>query len=212
MSTVRAAALSREKSFEPATVYFVDDDEEVRRLLAFTLQRAGYSCEGCDSGEQALELISPGCPGCILLDLQLPDMSGLELRERLTEAGCRQPFIVLSGCHDVAVAVQSLHQGAIDYLVKPFEHRQLINRVEKALDRDRRWRETQRCIDSMTDREREILKLVTEGRATKEIAQRFGISARTVDVHRHNIMKKMDLESVTQLVRVMTMHERDTDD
>lgn len=185
----------------PATVYIVEDDRDLREILAWTLKGHGYRSVPCECGDQALSLISPESFGCILIDLSLPDMSGLALQRELRESGCQQPFIVLTGSKDVSLAVESLKQGAVDLLQKPYDSAKLLQRVAQAVESDRDRRRLQLRLDGLTEREREILLLVAEGQATKEIAGRFRISPRTVEVHRHHIMKKMGATSLVQLIQ-----------
>ncbi len=188
-------------SVEPATIYIVEDDADLRDTLIWTLQGTGLRPMSCDSGASALQTILPDVCGCVLIDLNLPDMNGLELHKRLLDKGCRQPFLVLTGCRDVALAVQSLQDGAVDFLLKPFSRERLLARVRQAVEHDREQHVFRRRIDTLTERERDILKLLAEGRATKEIANFFGISPRTVDVHRHHVLKKMGAPTLVQLVR-----------
>jgi two-component system, LuxR family, response regulator FixJ len=191
---------------QPATVYIVDDDHDLRDILGRTLNWAGYRHVACESGFHALESITPQHAGCVLIDLHLPDMTGLELRKRLLAQCCRHPFIILTGSGDVSLAVQSLQEGAVDFVQKPFQQRRLLARVAEAVERDRSRREIEHRVDGLTDREREVLWLVAEGHVTKEIARRFGISPRTVDVHRYNILHKMRVPSLAQLLQVLNRH------
>ncbi len=137
-----------------------------------------------------------------MIDLSLPDMPGLDLRKRLLAKGCRQPFLVMTGTKDMTIVVQAMQDGALDLLQKPVSHTQLLNAVARAVERDCHRRSVEGCIDSLTVRERDVLRLVAEGQASKEIARRFGISPRTVDVHRHHILKKTGAQSFGQLLWV----------
>lgn len=193
---------------EASTVYIVEDDADLREVLAWTLTTAGHRTVACDSGARALEVVTPKHPGCVLIDLCLPDMSGLELRTRLLANRCRHPFIVLTGSQDIALAVQSLQNGAVDFLQKPFDRRRLLQRVEQAIERDRSRRRIEGAMDALTDREREVLHLLADGGSTKEMAHRLAISPRTVDVHRHNILKKMGTQSLPQLIRVLNHYQQ----
>jgi two-component system, LuxR family, response regulator FixJ len=190
----------------PPTVYIVEDDRDLREFLAWTLKGNGYRSVLCECGEKALNDISPDNFGCVLIDLSLPDMSGLDLQRELREGGCWQPFIVLTGSKDVSLAVESLKRGAVDLLQKPYDSAKLLQRVAQAVASDRDRRRLQFRLDRLTAREREILLLVAEGQATKEIAGRFQISPRTVEVHRHHIMKKMGATSLVQLIQ--TLHSQ----
>ncbi len=191
---------------QSAIVYIVDDDRDLRDILGRTLNWAGYRHVACESGFHALESITPQHAGCVLIDLHLPDMTGLELRKRLLAQRCRHPFIVVTGSRDVSLAVQSLQEGAVDFVQKPFQQKRLLARIAEAVERDRSRREMERRVEALTDREREVLWLVAEGCVTKEIALRFGISPRTVDVHRHNILHKMEVQSLVQLLHLLNRH------
>jgi two-component system, LuxR family, response regulator FixJ len=191
------------RSVRPAVVYVVEDDKDLREGLMWILKGAGYRPEPCESGGHALQTIVPRSTGCLLIDLCLPDMNGLELRRRLVEKGCGHPFIVITGSGDISLALESLRAGAIDFLQKPFNRARLLDLVQVGLDRAHKRSQIQNQIDALTDREREILRLVADGRTTKEIAADLDISPRTVDVHRHHILKKMGVHSPVQLVRIL---------
>lgn len=191
---------------QPATVYVVDDDGDLRDILERTLNWAGYHTVACESGAQALESILPQQAGCVLIDLHLPDMTGLALRKRLLAKLCSQPFIILTGTREVSLAVQSFQEGAVDFVQKPYQQRQLLARIAEAVARDRSRREIERRMERLTGRERDVLRLVAEGYVTKEIACRFGISPRTVEVHRHNLLHKMQVQSLAQLFQVLNRH------
>lgn len=191
---------------DPPSVFIVEDDDDLRESLKRIIGSGGYRHVACDSGRQALEVIAPERAGCVLIDLHLPDMDGLQLRRELVAKDCRQPFIVVTGTRDVGLAIRSLKEGAVDYVQKPFKPGELLDRIAKAMDQDRQYRGLRNRLKGLTDREREVLRPVTAGRATKAIARDLGISTRTVDVHRHNILKKMDVESVVQLVHVLNQH------
>jgi two-component system, LuxR family, response regulator FixJ len=196
-----------------ATVFLVDDDKNVRDAVAWMLRAVGLRVESYASPSELLDASRPERPGCFVLDLQLPGMSGFELRKRLWEKGCRQPFIIVSGHGDISLAVQAMRLGAVDFIEKPFHHQRLLDCVQKGVERDlaeRRHRagqaDTQAHLDSLTAREREVLDLVVTGKLSKKIASELGISTKTVEVHRSNIMKKMAVDSVAQLVHRVTKH------
>jgi RNA polymerase sigma factor (sigma-70 family) len=189
-------------------IYVIEDDPALRDVLALILKRAGYDHATFDTAATALASITPRTLGCLLIDLSLPDMPGLDLRKRLLAKGCRQPFLVITGTKDMAMVVQAMQEGALDLLQKPVSHTQLLNGVARGVERDSHRRRVEGCIDSLTIRERDVLRLVAEGQPTKEIARRFGISPRTVDVHRHHILKKTGAQSLAQLLRVFNPQER----
>jgi FixJ family two-component response regulator len=196
---------------QSALILVVEDDRDMRHSLVWMLRANGYRAEGFGTSEELLEVYDPDRPGCLLLDLELPNMSGLELIEHLRLRGCcHHPFIVISGHGEVAAAVTAMHSGAIDFLEKPFEHERLLDGVRQALERDsearRRRLEAQSVgalVASLTQREREVMELVIAGKLTKQIAKDLGISPKTVEVHRSHLTRKMQVESVAQLVALM---------
>jgi RNA polymerase sigma factor (sigma-70 family) len=196
---------------EPSgTVFLVEDDDDVRASAVWTLQAAGFAVEAFSSAEELLKSPRPEAAGCYVLDLKLPEMSGMELRRRLVELGCQQPFIVITGQGDVTIAVEAMRLGAVDFIEKPFEPRRLLRIVKKCLEREvveRRGRAAQQQLQDrlrrLTPRERDVLQLVVQGQASKEIAQNLGISPKTVEVHRSRLMKKLGVESQAQLHYVM---------
>jgi len=202
------AELQTDRSY----VSLVDDDDEMRASLTWMLENHGIRVRSYKTPAELLDNYDPAEPGCLVLDLRLPGMSGLDLREVLWDRGCRKPFIMISGHGDIATAVKSMHKGAIDFLEKPFEGADFLACVDRALARetaDRQLRKQNAEIDSLlaslTPREREVLDLVITGMLTKQIAERLGVAAKTIDVHRSNITRKMKVESVAQLVRKMTL-------
>ncbi len=204
-----------EKPFDvtQAVVWVVDDDPDMRASLTWLLESAGYSVKAYSKPTELLDHYEPDCPGCFLLDLILPEMNGLQLWQALHERGSHNPFLIVSGQADVTTAVTSMHHGAVDFIEKPFKHTYLFRRVELALQRDaleRRRRlanaDFHTLLDSLTPREREVMQFVTEGMLTKQIALRLDISEKTVEVHRSHVTKKMKVQSVAQLVRLVTKH------
>jgi FixJ family two-component response regulator len=194
-----------------ATIIVVEDDRELRTSLVWMLRSNGYQAEGYETAEEILAAYDPERPGCLLLDLELPCKSGLELIEELQSRGFCHPFLIISGHSAVTEAVTAMHRGAVDFLEKPFEHARLLDAVREAVQRDaesrRRRAEMQSIaerVQSLTQREREVLWLVVSGKLTKQIAKQLGISTKTVEVHRSHITRKMHVESVAQLVAIMT--------
>jgi two-component system response regulator TtrR len=192
------------------TVTVVDDEHHMRDSLVWMLRTRGFQVEAFSSPREILDFQAPDIPGCLVADYQLPGMSGLELQRELRHRGSRRPFIIITGHGEVHSAVDSMREGAIDFILKPFEQHQFLNRVREALRQDldqrRRRKESSRLrerIDRLTPREREVMDLVVEGRLTKQIAQQLGISVKTVEVHRSHVTKKMEVSSVAQLVRLV---------
>jgi two-component system, LuxR family, response regulator FixJ len=190
-------------------VYIVDDDAAVRASLRALLGSVGLPAMDFPSGEAFLEAVDEGTRGCLLLDVRMPGMSGLQLQEALQERGVRMPIIVITGHGDVPMAVRAMKAGAADFIEKPFNHQQLLERIQGCLEADvqtdseeQRRRDAAALLDQLTAREREVLELLVMGKASKVIAAALGISEKTVDVHRSNVMKKTGTRSVAELVRL----------
>ena len=193
------------------TVYLVEDDAAVRSSLIRILELEGYHVEAFAGPTQLLTQYDPAKPGCLVLDLRLPEMSGIELRQRLVDQGCRHPFIIITGHGEVSDATRSLRMGAIDFIEKPLDRKVLLARVGEAVasDLQRRLASEQHelfrsRLETLTPREREGLQLVVAGRLSKQIASELQIAVKTVEVHRSNIVRKMQIENVIQLVRLYT--------
>src|SRR5579863_3622716 len=191
------------------TVFVVDDDEGVRNSLRFLLKSVGLPARALASAGEFLESYKPSQPGCLVLDVRMPGMSGLELQQQLNLRGAVIPVIFITGHGDIPMAVEAMQQGAFDFLQKPFRDQDLIDRIQRALEKDRISREelTQRShirerLDTLTPREREVLDLVTSGKPNKIIASDLGLSQRTVEIHRARVMEKMGASSLAQLVRM----------
>ncbi len=202
--------MTRNKERKPS-VFIVDDDEAIRRSLQLLLKTLDLPAISCASAVEFLANYDPAQPGCVLLDVRMPQMSGLELQQELNRRGAIIPVIFITGHGDVPMAVEAVQQGAFDFLQKPFRELDLVDRVRRALARDRELREQLRernliseRLASLTPREREILQLVTQGKANKVMAAELGVSQRTIEIHRAHLMEKMHAASLAQLVR-MTM-------
>jgi FixJ family two-component response regulator len=195
---------------EPAaTIYIVDDDEGVRNSLRFLLKSVGHVCQTLASANEFLETYQPKQPGCLILDVRMPGMSGLELQQQLNLRGAIIPVIFITGHGDVPMAVEAMQHGASDFLQKPFRDQDLLDRIQRALERDVRNRaalaEHERIrasFDSLTPREREVLALMTRGKSNKVMAAELGVSQRTVDIHRGRVMDKTGAASFAQLLRM----------
>ena len=201
--------------FEP-TVFIVDDDEAVRNSLRFLMKSVNLAAQTYPSAQSFLDAYDRDRPGCLVLDVRMPGMSGLDLQEKLKEIRSTLPIIFVTGHGDVPMAVQAMQQGAVEFLQKPFRDQDLIDRVNLALARDRQQRsavEQRRDIvhriESLTKRESEIMNRIVEGQANKVIAVELGMSPRTVELHRARVMDKMGAASLAQLVR-MVMGARGT--
>ena len=207
----RIIAMSR----SDATVYIVDDDASVREALAWLLRSRRLLSESFDSAEaleQALGQAEPAAPACLLLDVRMPGASGLALFDRLVERGVAHawPVIFLTGHASVATAVEALKRGAFDFCEKPFSDNALVDRVERALGVSAErvaqlavQRALRARMGELTERERNVMRLVADGRPNKLIADELGISVRTVEVHRARVFEKMDVKSAVELSRAL---------
>jgi FixJ family two-component response regulator len=199
------------------TVFVVEDDPTMRSLLGALTQSMGLSYAAFASAREFLDAYEPSAAGCILLDLGLPGMSGVELQTELNLRGAVIPVIFISGQADVSTAVAAMRQGAFDFLQKPFSNSQLIERVSAALAHDRLNRETLKEMDlvrarlgTLTRREREVLDHVARGLSNKAMAQEMALSQRTIELHRSKVMDKMCAKSIAHLVRMVMNVERDS--
>jgi len=196
-------------------VYIVDDDEAVRNSLRLLLKSVGLVPAPLTSAREFLEKYDPAQPGCVVLDVRMPEMSGLELQELLNTEGAIIPVVFITGHGDVPMAVEAMQAGAFDFLQKPFRDQDLIDRIQRALEKDRANRDAlsernliREHLESLTPREREILTLVTSGKPNKIMAADLGLSQRTIEIHRARVMEKMGASSLAQLVRmVMDLNE-----
>lgn len=191
------------------TVFVVDDDTSVLRALARLLRAAGYAVEAHASPRAFLER-APSQPGCVVVDLRMPEVGGLELQEELERRGCALPLVFLTGHGDVSSSVRAMKAGAIDFLTKPCDDTDLLAAVERALLRDanaRAARREQRALkarfEALTPREREVCLRVAQGLLNKQIAAELGAAEKTVKVHRGRVMEKLGVESVAELVRLV---------
>ena len=198
-----------------ATVFVVDDDEAVRDSLRMLLKSVGLPVTLFASAQEFLAAYHPDHPGCVILDIRMPGMSGLDLQRHLTLRGAIIPIVFITGHGDVPMAVDAMQHGAFDFLQKPFRDQDLIDRVQLAFDKDaasrRALAEVGRIrdhLESLTAREREVLALVTSGKANKVIAAELDVSPRTVEIHRARVMEKMEAPSLAALVRMVIDLER----
>lgn len=194
----------------PATVHVVDDDDAVRRSLRLLLKSVGLPTIAYASAQEFLAAWDSDQPGCLVLDVRMPGMSGIELQAELNQRGAIIPVIFISGHGDIPMAVEAIQHGAFDFLQKPFRDQDLIDRVQRALASDTEHRQVlqqretlRQRFESLTPREQEVLQLVTQGKANKVMAGDLGVSQRTVEIHRARVMEKMGAHSLAQLVRMV---------
>ncbi len=190
-------------------VFIVDDDDAVRDSLSFLMKSIGIESRSFASATEFLEFYDDNIAGCLVLDIRMPGMSGLELQDRLNEINAILPIIFITGHGDVPMAVEALKKGALDFIQKPFRDQDLIDRINHALDQDHdsrnilsEKREILDHMDQLTNREKEVMELVVQGNPNKIIAADLDVSQRTVEIHRARVMEKMRARSLAQLVRM----------
>jgi FixJ family two-component response regulator len=196
-------------STEPM-VYVVDDDEAMRNSLKWLIESVGLRVETYGSADDFLHGYYPGRGGCLLLDVRMPGMSGLELQEHLAEHQAHLPVIVITGHGDVPMAVRAMKAGAVDFIEKPFNDEFLLDSIRRALavDAEQRGLQARQAeiatrLALLTPREHEVMEMVADGRSNKEIANALGVSAKTVEAHRARVMEKMEARSLAELVRMV---------
>jgi two-component system response regulator FixJ len=190
-------------------VHLVDDDEAIRRSVGFMLKTSGFHVRAYESGVELLKTAPELEPGCILLDIRMPGMDGLEVQEALRSRGVTLPVIIMTGHGDVSLAVQAMKAGAVDFIEKPFEKAVLLSAIDQALDRLKRSAASREQTDealvrlqALTPREREVLDGLAKGLPNKTIAYDLGISPRTVEIHRANLMSKLGARSLSEALRL----------
>lgn len=192
-----------------STVYIVDDDQAIRHAMEMLMRSVGLNYEIFHSGNDFLASHTNDRAGCLVLDIRMPGLGGLELQDKLNEMGSTLPIIFITGHGDVPMAVEAMQKGAIDFIQKPFRDQELLDRIGEAIEADqekRTAREEQHAvrgrIEKLTNREREVLALVVTGKPNKVIAYELGVSQRTVEIHRARVMEKMEAKSLADLVRM----------
>jgi len=195
-------------SSEP-TVFIVDDDEAVRDSLQWLMRSVGLTVETFPSAHDFLTRYQPDRPGCLVLDIRMPGMSGLDLQEQLADEGVQIPVIFITGHGDVPIAVRALKAGAIDFIEKPFKDQALLDSVQRAIALDEEQRvehgvqaDISARLQRLTPREREVMEMVVAGKANKVIAIDLGVTQKTVEAHRAKVMEKMEARSLSELVKM----------
>jgi FixJ family two-component response regulator len=192
-----------------STVYIVDDDAAVRAALLMLLKSVGLRGTSCASAQEFLSNYHEDQPGCLVLDVRMPGLSGLELQQQLNLRGATLPVLFMTGHADVPMAVEAMQAGAFDFLQKPFRDQDLLDRIQRALQHDHQLRaeqqqsqQLQERYATLTPREVQVMKLMTEGRPNKLMAVDLDLSQRTIEIHRAHVMEKMQARSLAQLVRM----------
>lgn len=191
-----------------ATVFIVDDDDAMRKAMAMLMKSVGLPTRVYPSAQAFLDEVKTTDQGCLLADVRMPGMSGLDLQEKLVEAGIILPVIMVTAYANVPVAIRAMRLGVSDFIEKPFDDQELIDRVHRAIDQGMRHRHDdeqagliKQRIASLTPREHEVMRLVVSGMLNKQVAGELGISQKTVENHRTNVMEKMRVEGLAELVR-----------
>jgi len=192
-----------------STVYIVDDDQAIRHAMELLMRSVGLDYEIFHSADDFLASHNSDRAGCLVLDIRMPGLGGLELQDKLNELGSTLPIIFITGHGDVPMAVEAMQKGAVDFIQKPFRDQELLDQVSEALktDQERRSVRDQQAevagrIEKLTKREREVMDLVVTGKPNKVIAYELGVSQRTVEIHRSRVMEKMEARSLADLVRM----------
>jgi RNA polymerase sigma factor (sigma-70 family) len=197
------------QSDQKPTVFIVDDDASIRFAMQALMDSVNLEHEIFESGDEFLKKVTEQRPGCLVLDIRMPGLGGLELQEELIKRGNTLPIIFITGHGDVPMAVEAMQKGAVDFIQKPFRDQELLDRIREALATDEERREEQQLhaevnerLGRLTNREREVFDLVVTGKPNKVIAYELGVSQRTVEIHRARVMEKMQARSLADLVKM----------
>ena len=192
-----------------AIVFVIDDDRSIREAIKSLIRSVGMRVETFASAQEFMASSRPDAPACLVLDVRMPGLSGLDLQRELAEAGISIPIIFITGHGDIPMSVRAMKAGAVEFLTKPFRDQDLLDAITQAIERDRAMRRQQaetadlrQRFEQLTPREREVMELVVAGLLNKQIAVRLGISEITVKLHRHQVMQKMMADSLAELVRM----------
>jgi FixJ family two-component response regulator len=212
MNKQKSCDVANEQRETAPTIYVVDDDDSLRDSLAGLFKSVGLNARAFRSAKEFLDDRRPDCSGCIVLDVRLPGMSGLDFQAELERTGVHLPIVFITGYGDIPMSVKAMKGGAIEFLTKPFREQDLLDAVQVAVERDKIQRQRQKQLTSLkkelsalTAREQEVFRLVAAGLMNKQIAAELGVSEITVKIHRGNMMRKMGAKSLAELVRMADM-------
>mgnify|MGYP001548023883 CR=1 FL=1 len=198
------------------TVFIIDDDEEVRSAMVLLMESVGLNATSYISATEFLKEFDPKIPGCIVTDVRMPGMSGLDMQKKLNEIGAHPQIIIITGHGDIPMAVDAMREGALDFIEKPFNDQRLLDSVHRAIEKDAaergiamRLAEIQERVASLTRREKEVMELITQGKRNKIIADELCVSQSTVEAHRAKVMEKMQADSLSELMRMVLSLETD---